>query len=70
MCKLLALTLEDRGYGAWLDQEVAEITPEAMFEGVQASHLYTLYLSPGALARPFVVFEMCSGDSHLEFMYT
>jgi len=50
--------LEAEGRTAWYDQEADNITPQSMLEGVANAQHYVLYLSEGALHRPFVVYEL------------
>ncbi len=57
-CKLLSLEVEKRGFSAWLDQEVDQITPTTIRNGVMNAQHYVLLLSEGALQRPFVVIEL------------
>ena len=51
--KMLAFSIEARGYSAWYDQEVDQITPTAMLKGVSSTRYYTLHLSKGGLQRLF-----------------
>ena len=59
-CKLIAMELFRRHLPdlAWYDQDEVMITVEGMRDGIGASQIYVLFLSPGALSRAFVIFEL------------
>ena len=59
-CKLIATELFRRHLPdlAWYDQDEVMITVEGMRDGIGASQIYVLFLSPGALSRAFVIFEL------------
>lgn len=59
-CKLIAMELFRRHLPdlAWYDQDEVMITVEGMRDGIAASQIYVLFLSPGALSRAFVIFEL------------
>ena len=59
-CKLIAMELFRRHLPdlAWYDQDEVMITVEGMQDGIGASQIYVLFLSPGALSRAFVIFEL------------
>ena len=58
-CKLLKMLLWHRhGVRFWYDQDEHVINVQGMRDGITAARRYVLYLSVGALARPFVIFEL------------
>ena len=46
------------GVRFWYDQDEHVINVQGMRDGIAAARRYVLYLSVGALARPFVIFEL------------
>jgi len=55
----LALALEaDMAWAVWYDQNADVVTVSGMREGVELSAVFILFLSKGALSRPFVQFEI------------
>ena len=59
-CKLISLLLEERSCHGWLDQELdEEATPAHEVDGVAQASVFVVYLSPGAVQHPPVVFQLC-----------
>ena len=54
----LCQQLEKRGFLCWYDNNMEDLTKEAMAQGVRESSCVILFLSSGVLERPFVQFEI------------
>ncbi len=54
----LSHVLKERGFLCWYDNQMENLTRDAMAEGVRKSAFVILFLSKGVLERPFVQFEV------------
>ena len=49
----LSHVLKERGFRCWYDNQMEDLTKEAMAEGVRGSAVVILFLSQGVLTRPY-----------------
>ena len=54
----LELELQRLGFRSWLDNKARDLTKQGMQEGVAKTNCFLLFLSKGAMARPYVQFEL------------
>ena len=55
---LLSTNLQGRGCKVWYDMEMADITEQAMIDGVKRSCVVIVLLTPSMMSRPFCHLEM------------